>query len=425
MTHNRSVSGPTSVRRQPSKLGAFSRPSILFFLTILFILAPKVDVVSLGAAALRVEDLVVLITIPFLLNGYRKRLAPPPSYVLAFFAFIAVSFISAIFNFQETGVVGFVYVARYFQYFIWFLIAAQFAPYISETRFRAAFGFIAIVLLLWWAGEASGIIPKIGRFSGVSNRITLNTSGPYETAILAILIYLNVPKLWQKIAMVGLLIATQSRITIASFAAIFIVERPGRNLLVAALMAPLAFVAIQVGSGFLSESRLASTQSPASMISEIYSRIETAPVIESLEEYRVLAVKNLNVSVDRSVGDASFKIRTFKWALIVKSVFGNFEHLPFGWGPGAWGLAVDGHYVRFLGETGVIGFIAAMVFFTLSLFSKDAPKPYKLGFFAMALSCVFIDAATSSKVSSTLWIVAAFYYTRQHLLDKQYAQRLR
>jgi len=390
--------------------GRINRSTMLFYLTIAFIIAPKVNLVSFGASGLRVEDFILFAALPVLFWRYRGRAHPFPIYVWAFFIFMAASFASAALNLSEVGLMGLIFTGRQLQYFLWFLIAAEFAPLVSEQRFRRAFGGVALVLLLWWFGEATHLIPKIGRFAVVDDRITLNTSGPYETAILAVLILIIAPKKWQKIAMIGVLLATQSRITIIAALVVWQVARPGRNTLVLLLLIPAAILILSIGSQDLSDSRFSQTQSVSSMTSDLIRRIEEVPQITSLDDFRAMVDDGLRNNVDFSVGDASFQVRAYKWALIIKSLGADTMHFIFGWGPGAWGLAVDGHYVRFLGEGGIIGLMSALFFFGTSLSSRDAPRPYRLGFLVMALSCVFIDAAVASKVSSTLWIIAGYFH---------------
>ncbi|MBU2937405.1 MULTISPECIES: hypothetical protein [Pacificibacter] len=393
--------------------GQIRRSTFLFYLTIAFIIAPKVNLISFGASGLRVEDFVLFAALPALFWRYQSRAHPFPIYVWAFFLFLITSFVSAVVNLNELGLIGLVFTGRQLQYFLWFLIAAEFAPFVFEARFRRAFGGIALVLLLWWIGEAAHIIPKIGRFTVVDDRITLNTSGPYETAILAVLILIVAPKTWQKIAMAGVLLATQSRVTLVAALAVWQLAYPSKNTLVILLLAPLVLLLVSMGPQGLSDSRFNQTQSVSSMAEDLFKRVDEVPQITSLSEFRAMVDDGLRSNVDFSVGDASFQVRAYKWALIIKSLGADTKHFLLGWGPGAWGLAVDGHYIRFLGEGGVIGFAAALFFFWTSLFSRDAPRLYRLGFLTMALSCIFIDAAVASKVSSTLWIIAGYYHGRR------------
>ena len=391
--------------------GRIHRSSLLLIFSVLFILAPKINIVSV----FRVEDLVYLSILPILIWRYQKNLAPLPSFVMAYFAFIASSLISTVLNLDEVGPISFIYVARQLQYFVWFLVGIQIAAFISEKTFRKSFGFVAAILLLWLIGESLGIIPRIGRFIGASGRATLNTSGPFETAILVAIIFVVAPRIWHKLSMIIILLATQSRITTAAMFVVWHQMRPSRNTLILAFGAPFLILLFSLFGPnlFGGDSRFSQTQTVSSMLEDVQARYRYVPKISSLQEYRSLTIDGLRENVDYSVGDASFQIRAFKWALIIKSLGDSTTHFLFGWGPGAWGLAVDGHFIRFLGEGGVIGFILAMLFFATALFAQDSPKLFRPAFIAMALSCLFIDAATSSKVMSTLWLIAGYYHSRK------------
>jgi len=270
-------------------------------------------------------------------------------------------------------------------------------------------------LFFWLIGESTGLIPKIGRFAGVTERATLNTSGPYETAILVAIVYVVAPRVWHRIAMIIILLSTQSRIAIVAMPIVWHQMRPGRNILILAMVIPTAILLLALSDGSIigQDSRFSQTQSVSNMIGDLQASYLAVPQISSIAEYRELVFDGLRDNVDYGVGDASFQVRAFKWAIILKSLGFSTVHFLFGWGPSAWGLAVDGHFVRFLGEGGIVGFLCAIFFFATALFAQDSPKPFRLGFIAMAVSCIFIDAATSSKVMSVLWLIAGYYHSRK------------
>lgn len=400
------------------RTGRVNRANLLLILSTLFILAPKVDLIKIGSSGLRFEDFVFLAILPVLIWKYRPLRIKTASFLRIYLLFILSSFLSALLNMGELGPIGIVFVVRQLQYVVWFLVGMQFARFISEKSLRKCFGFIALTLTFWYIGETAGVIPKIGRFVGAAGRATLNTSGPYETAILVVIVFIMAPRVWHRVAMFIVLLATQSRITTAAFFVVWYQMRPSRNTLILAAAIPLGLLFFTILPNPIKneDSRFAETQSFSSMITDLENRYRYVPQIGSLAEYRSYAVEGLRDNVDYRIGDPSFQIRVFKWSLIVKSLGGSASHFLFGWGPGAWGLAVDGHFVRFLGEGGVVGFGLAMLFFACALFAPDAPKPFRLGFMTMALSCLFIDAATSSKVMSTLWLIAGFYHCRNALL---------
>lgn len=403
------------------RTGRINRKTVLFLASIVFVIAPKIDLITIfGGSGIRIEDSVLYVTLPFLFWRYRTQMAPIPSYVWAFWIFMGASVLSAVLNYGELGPRGLVYIARQIQYFLWFLIGVQFAPRVPEQLFRKAFGFIAVVLLLWWAAEATHLIPKIGRFTGAGQRATVNTSGPYETAVLVVFVALLAPRTWQKIGMVAILLATQSRITLVATVFVWLKARPGRNLVLSVPLVVIAALALAYMPSAVSNSRVVQTQSISAMFSELQSRLEFAPQIQSLEQYWSY---DLKANVDYQGSDPSFQVRAFKWSMIVKSLGSNTLHLLFGWGPGAWGLAVDGHYVRFLGEGGLVGFFTAMIYFGTSLFARDTVPVYRLAFLTMAVTSLFIDAATSSKVMSVLWLIAGYFHGRTWFLARQSAPR--
>lgn len=94
-----------------------------------------------------------------------------------------------------------------------------------------------------------------------------------------------------------------------------------------------------------------------------------------------------------------------------------------GSGLGSITLATDNDYLRCLGESGLLGFIAfgsIQIFFiikTLPLIIKKKPTIYDLqskillgGLLATLANAVFIDVFEASKTAYLFWIMLAFYY---------------
>lgn len=94
-----------------------------------------------------------------------------------------------------------------------------------------------------------------------------------------------------------------------------------------------------------------------------------------------------------------------------------------GTGLGSITLATDNDYLRFLGESGLFGFISFIVIY-IYLFIKTIPLVIKrptdfqsqlsLIFFSVTIclfaNAVFIDIFEASKVAYTIWIIMALYY---------------
>lgn len=386
----------------------FSRSSMLLFCMALFLLAPKIDVVSV----LRVEDFVFLAVLPVLAWRYAPSRTMPPKVLYWYIAYLLLASFSALLNYSNLGMFGFLNVLRQMQYAVWFVVGAQMAAAIPEERFKRVMAIVAGALILWWLGEASGAIPKIGKFTGATGRVTLNTSGPYEISVVVVFLMLLVRKKILLLGLLGILLASQSRITLAAAVFTFLVFRPRQALIFGLPLAVILAVVLMINPEILSSSRLAETMSPLQMWRGFISQFQTAPLIVELPDYRHYAYDTIWAQV-RDASDVSFEIRLVRWTLIIKSLSGDLFHLLFGWGPGAWGAAVDSHLIRFSGEVGVIGLFIIATFMGMSTVSSTVPKEFRAAMLVLIICSLFIDVMTSSKIMSLLWMMLGYLYVRR------------
>lgn len=394
--------------RATANAAVVTRSTLLLGAVVTFMIAPKIDVISV----LRVEDIVFLLTLPVLIWSYRPGDTHAPAYFNWYVAYLAIGFVSALVNYGNVGLFGAINVLRPIQYMIWFLIGAQMARGVSEERFRKGMSVVALVLILWWIGEASGALPKIGKFTGASGRLTLNTSGPYETAVVVAFLLIFVRNRVLQIGLIGILFATQSRITLATAVAVYLAFNLRKSVVFAIPVAFLAGGLILIAPDMLLSDRLAATAMPFQMWQAFLHQIEASPTITSLGDYEYFGYTTVWNQIGQNASDASFTMRTIRWGLIIKSLQSDWLHLLLGWGPGAWGAAVDGHFIRFLGETGLIGLTTALMFMWRSALSTESPRPYKIAMAIMIGSALFIDVFTSSKAMSFLWVIFGYSYNR-------------
>lgn len=383
------------------------RGRILLGFLVAFMIAPKIDVI----AVLRVEDFVFLGVLPVLVWRYARSRTAIPDFLKWYFAYLGIAVLSAIINTSHLGIFGLVNVARQIQYLIWFVVGAQLAAAIPEKRFERAMGFVAVVLILWAVGEFLEVIPKIGQFTGATGRVTVNTSGPYEISVIVVFLMLFVRK---KVLLAGLffiLLASQARITLAAAIVTYLYFNPKHAARIGIPLAMIGLMFLINNPDIFVNSRLAETMSPLQMWQAFLEQIENSPLIANLNDYQYFAYDTLWSQVGQSsqVTDVSFEIRLIRWALIIKSLTEDSLHMLFGWGPGAWGAAVDSHYIRFLGEVGVVGTALFMVFLVRSILS---PLPvYSAAVMLLATCSVFIDVMTASKIMSFLWAILGYTYT--------------
>lgn len=387
-----------------------SRSSILLFCMVAFLVAPKIGVVSV----LRVEDFVFLMVLPILAWRYTPTHTILPNFLYWYVAYLVLAFVSAFLNFGNLGLFGIVNVIRQLQYLIWFVVGAQMAVAIPPARFERAMSIVVGILIVWWLGEASGVVPKIGKFTGASGRVTLNTSGPYEISVVVVFLMLLVRKKILLLGLLGILLASQARITLAAALITYLIFRPRHALALGIPAVGLVFIVAMTNPDILANSRFAETLSPLEMWRAFIAQIQASPVIGNLPEYRHYAYDTLWDQVGGSA-DVSFEIRIIRWALIVKSLTGDAAHFLFGWGPGAWGAAVDSHVIRFLGEVGVAGFFMVAMFAITSVLSPEAPKQYRAALSVLIICSLFIDVMTSSKIMSFLWMLLGYFFVRQRV----------
>ena len=404
------LSGSSPLHRRTRPHGGawvWTRGGMLLFGFTAFLLAPKIDVISV----LRIEDLVFLLVLPVLIWRYTPDRTPFPGYLKWYFAYLGLATLSAIANYSSLGLFGIINVVRQVQYLIWFAVGAQMAASISTERFHRAITIVGIIFILWWLGEMAGIIPKIGKFTGAQGRVTLNTSGPYEISVVVVFVMLFVKNRAVLLGLIGILIATQSRITLAAALVVYLIKNPRNALIVSVPVALLVVTFLLLDPSALAESRFAEIMSPLEMWQAWRAQLLDAPVIVDLPEYRYYAYDSLWEQVDGNI-DVSFEIRLIRWALIVKSLTSDWMHLSIGWGPGAWGAAVDSHLIRFLGEVGVLGTAIFTAFVAVSVFHPGYPAPYRTAMMILVICSLFIDVMTSSKIMSFLWGFAGYTTAR-------------
>ena len=383
-------------------------------LLTLYMLAPKIDLIHVGLGALRAEDIVWLLAV---LINYRQLLRPPPmpKFIVIYGIYIALSVVSGVVNISDTGPSSFLFVFRQIQYITWGIIFAAHAHRIARPAFTSALQIISIVLVLWGAGEAFGVIPKIGKFAGSQARLTINTSGPFETSVVLAILLFAVRPVLVRCSLFVLLLMTQARITAAGVVAAVLASKPKVGL-VLLLAAGIIFATSSQLKAALGETRFAETPGPAQMLG-VFERMwrEVEPV-STHQEYIEEAGYDLEnprypLYFDKNI-DPSFQVRAQRWAIILKSMALRPVHLLIGSAPGAFGVATDSNIIRVVGETGLAGLIlyaltAATIFRTFLASSLTV-----ISLIILLVSSIFIDIFWSTKAMPLFWAIAAWEYRR-------------
>lgn len=381
---------------------------VYLILFALYVLAPKIDLYAIGSAAIRPEDVISAFAFAIFIVSARRRFSMP-DYAKAYLAFVAFGMISAVINLGQGGFVGLVYGARLAQYMTWFFIMYEAAPKLSTRALRWTCLAVCGVFIIWGFGEYAGIIPRIGKFASAAARLTINTSGPFETsAMLAMLAY-AAPAIWLSPFLIFLIFLTQARITLLGILVSFAAARPGRTMAIGFAGAVVATIAAQPLYTAISRSRLGQSETPLAMGGLLSYTWQRVPVVPRPAYYRERFLQGSQIFryMPNTRGDLSFKLRAVRWPIIIKSTAARWLQLFVGWGPGAWSNAVDGYYVRVFGETGLIGLGLFAGWIILALRTLRQRSVGKFSLVMLVVVAVFIDIFASSKIMPLLWVFLA------------------
>lgn len=385
---------------------------IYLVLFALYVLAPKIDLYTVGSAAIRPEDLISALAFGIYVVTARRRFSMP-DYAKVYLAFIGFGLGSALVNIAQGGAVGLVYGIRLAQYMVWFFIMYEAAPKLSTRALRWTCMAVCAVFIVWGLGEYAEVIPRIGKFTGADQRLTINTSGPFETsAMLAMLAY-AAPSVVLTPFLIVLIFLTQARITLLGILVSFAAARPGRTMALGFAGAVVATVAAQPLYTAVSKSRLSQSETPlamGSLLSYTWKRVPTVPRPAYYRE-RFLQGTQIFRYMPNTRGDLSFKYRAVRWPIIIKSTAAHWFQLFIGWGPGAWSNAVDGYYVRVFGETGLIGLVLFTGWIVLALRQLRQRSIGKFSLVLLVVTAFFIDIFASSKVMPIFWAFLALEHS--------------
>ncbi len=398
--------------RRKARLYRLARRGLLLF--VFYMGVPKIDLfVVTGSAAIRPEDVVWSIAMLFVvfpaMKDYSLPLVPRP--VDAYFPYLMVSLISTILAVYGGQIDSIFYFARLLQYSSWGYLGLVAAYGLRVSDVRRMMLALSRVLAAWGLLEFVGLIPSVGRFGEGLQRLSINTSGPFEASVIVLLLMFLVTKRVDRVLLGVVLLLTQARSTLAGGMMALALARNRTTktvLVVQVLLAGLMALAV---FGDLVDQRVSETPSISKMGSLLEDQWELAPRTDSRTEYMnetAFREDGLNSRLDLNSPYLSFEIRAARWSTIIKSVTVSPIDFLFGWGPGAYGLAVDSGYVRVFGEGGVLG-LGAFGLFLFRLLKRGDRSTFTFA----AVICIatvgcLIDIFYASKVMPFFWFVCTF-----------------
>jgi len=366
---------------------------------------PKIDLIPLGGSAIRLTDLIFLAAFALYLE-FRGFVLPKIPAVKNYAVFIAFGFFSLVVN----GGLGYPFavlnVMRLLQYVCWAFIGYDVARsnIVTPKRFALDMRNIMIFLFVWAVLEATHIVPKLGKFSAVKERISLNTNGPFEIAVVAAFLLFVASDALPKWMAFGVTLLSQSRITIAALV-LFFLKRYMRIIFPFLLLSiPIALVI--PWAAIFAGTRISQIPDPTVALNGLIWYWDHTHVVPQTYATGI----NLEgfYGNQGELSDASFAIRAARWVYVLSATFSTAKSTLIGSGPGSWGAAVDGYYIRLIGEGGIIGAAIFLWFSVMLLRDKTLDTAIKRYNICLLITASFIDIFITDKPMSLLWFYVGF-----------------
>lgn len=379
---------------------------ILFAFMLLF---PKINIVSIenSTAGLRIDDIfiaVILFTLlikkSILIFSYEKL--PFSKYYLLF---SLIGLISFVINYliREVNLTTLLFALRMFEYYPFLILPILF----KKSTFNNLINWIIILNCIFFLLQIFGLNNGFSDTWAVSdnNRCMGLYGGPYEagTAInlITALIIVDNQK-WRKLLLLPLVVMTvltQSRISVFCEMLLLIVlilrdfRFWGRATLIS-LIVILGYFVIMYTQGMRVEDK-------GSIFDLEYLSRSVNSIIVNKDQ---ITLFDQNVNHDSGV-DVSWEVRSTNWITVIKLLLLNPYAFIIGFSPGAFGVALDGGWIRIAVEYGIIGLTAFLVFLYKIVKSSEVGFIITIAFIT---NMVFADSFISYKVMSIFLSLASY-----------------
>ena len=394
----------------------------IIVLGVAMLFMPKVNIVAISgeSAGIRVDDVLLLLIFALLMAGVVLARKPTINGIESIvFILIGYMLLSNLINLHLFGRSSLLYSLRYLEYFLFFYIGQYFfdARY-SLARFLYAMLFVNAILMVLQGFSIIGGFASVGFLQDVSNRAIGVTGGPWE--IGALLNFFLAIFLFARSEPVGVrlrifLIACTSALVVLTgarmpaLAHIFLISyfvwlrSPNKTYFfgTAAFIGGLLLLAILLIPNPLTErSENLFSMANIELFQEQYSKASVPE--EKFEGFSQTYILDEDT-------DVSWLIRVARWIIAIKA----WTNSPLTWfvgvGPGNWGPALDGGWLRVLSEWGLFGVSIFLVF--LYRIAQISRATFAL-VVALAINMLFIDIHIAYKAMSLFFFLSGYAYSK-------------
>lgn len=386
---------------------------------ILLLFTPKINLVSVEGqtAGLRIDDVLLLVLLAYtalkFLLPKQNRFSRLELSVLLFLGLLLLSNLINLLFFRRSNPL---YTIRYVEYFVFFYVGYFCSREFDVRRIAVALLVVNALVMLGQKFNLVGGFTSVGFGGDVSDRVIGLTGGPWEIGLIINYLFIILlygresrPVPFQRgfvyfILTAALILLTGSRMPALAHVLIAFFYFSGR------FRSKTFFFSLAAGLGVALIFLLVTVQNP---LVERSSNLFTFSNIQLFSDY----YQQLNVDVvftdfPPTPGDAdsdmSWLMRISKWSFAIK--FWTHQMLAWivGVGPGLWGIALDGGWIRLLTETGLAGFFIYLMILRNVARLNIAMRLLLIPF---AVNMLMIDIYLAYKCMALFFFLTG-YYTR-------------
>ena len=395
----------------------------IIVLGVAMLFMPKVNIVSISgeSAGIRIDDVLLFVIFALLMAGVSLARKPKISGIESIvFILIGYMLLSNLVNLQMFGRSSLLYSLRYLEYFMFFYIGRYFfdARHSVARLLYAMLFFNAILMVLQGFSIIGGFAS-----TGFAQNVELSrpigvTGGSWE--IGAILNFYLAFFLFDRnkvggvtlrifliactlalVVLTGARMPALAHIFLISY--FFYLQSPNKTYFLrnAAFIGGVLLLAILLIPNPLTE-RSENLFSMAN-IEQFKDQYSNASVPGEKFEY-------IEMYIPDEYADASWLMRVRHWIVAIKT----WTNSPLTWfvgvGPGNWGPALDGGWLRVMSEWGLFGLSIFLVF--LYRIAQISRAMFAV-VVALAINMLFIDIHLAYKAMSLFFFLSGYAYNRE------------
>jgi len=394
----------------------------IIVLGVAMLCMPKVNLVSIAgeSAGIRIDDVLLFVIFALLLAGALLARKPTINGIESIvFTLVGCMLLSNWVNLHLFGRSSLLYSLRYFEYFMFFYIGRYFfdARY-SAARLLYALLFLNAILMVLQDFAIVGGFASAGFSQDVAGRPIGVTGGPWEVG--AILNFFLAFFLFDRkeegglasrifviactsalVVMTGARMPALAHIVLLSYYVYF--RTPNKTYFVASAAVTvglLLFAILLIPNPLTERSENLFSMANIEQFQDQYSKASVPD--EKFEGWS-------EVYTADEYTDLSWLIRLARWVIAIKT----WTNSPLGWfvgvGPGNWGPALDGGWLRVMSEWGLLGLSIFLVF--LYRIAQISRATFAM-VVALAINMLFIDIHIAYKAMSLFFFLSGYAYNK-------------